>query len=1606
MELHNKLVLVFLMLPMLFFTQGCSDKDKSENKNDLTKNGYSPLVARSVAYGSSKATDVYINEKCSTSGGIGIYTGVDTNQNGTLDANEQRDTPLVICNGSTKVSIFSFKQVAVGDSTCANGGILIYTGLDLNNDDILNDNEILKTSPFCNKDDSIPNLSASGTITGTISTSSPSPSSAFAKAPGLKGAAGLFLLNKNLPATPPTVVADIDTTVKSMPKIIIKPISVKINADQTYAIDDLPSGEYELVYEDGNGNGKKLDNITLKPGSSKTANIENIKPTGSVKLKVVSLNTGDELNTSTVTLNGLDIKKDVNSSSELIFDSLPEGTYSLSVRNNNYVEKYISFTVTSSSVTDIGSVELNSKKGKLSGTVLVDGVKDLSNILVYAKDIFGTTYTTLTNSKGYYSFNSVLVGDGYSVVIASHDYEVQKVDNIDVRFSETSIAPAIKLTRLQTTASGSISGYARFNDRNTSLNHAGIIVSIEGTDYEAITSRDGSFILNNIEDGEHTLNFTDSNYITQTKIIKVVSGSSTFVPNVSLIVKKGNLSGKVLDDKGVAVSNATVTINTSSQTITTQTDANGQYTLNGVNAGVHEVKISKDGYDMGSQEVNIEAGATIDKSNSPIVIKNLLVVGLVSLGSSHTDHSGVTVTVLGTDIALASTDTNGNFSIYGLGLGAYQLLFTASGYVSQTKAVVIDVNTTNIDGVITMVEEVGSLSGTVDVPTSFGATDKLLFSVIDTSGNIVKESAVIGSGDFIVNGIGNGTAYTLRLSGTDTDGNTITTKIVTDINVSSGTDTKINDVLVVELTDKNPPVISSVNYDQNISINPYGSLVVNPSIYKEDSYGNKVLVKPSYINFEVIANDDDGDTLEYFFTADSGDIVLKNKNQMKWLAPEVGGSVKITFTAKSNARESKKVLSIAVNHTPTITLLSPQESKLKDDENILTQTSLDIFSFSASANDFENGDLSGDSVVWYSDLQGIIGKGTSINTTLKPGKHTITIKATDEQNLSKTTNNYFVQVNTPNEVLLKVPAKDIDYKGKVLSSVFDLNIVADELTLNYSSSDTTVASVATNGRITALATGASEILIESSELNELAKPLYSTVLVVRVVDSTDSTSLTNMKINQIYQTKVTDATIQEPFTFNNLKKGHYTLILFDEMDVVLDSRITSKIKKGTSDITSTEYSAKSYVLHTFEVSVDGDSYSLYLQPYSSGDDALVKVALYPGVDVRDVNGYINKTYWNNSFEPNDAIFMAKEFSLQNTVSTTLNKDDHLDYFYTDLIDAHTYTLEFENYATSYGNVKLYILDENGNEVATIPSQGEGKVISQSFISTLTGKVLIKASPYSSSYLDKYYKYSFNILPSTENGLVQDSVTFEPNNTPSTAYVGPELQTKFTSEITSDLSDKVDYISVNLVKDQTYTLEFENDATSYAYLNIYIIDSNDNVVDSINSQSIGDITSKSFTATLTGKFLVKVRPYSSGYDDKYFKYSFKILPSTENGLVQDSVTFEPNNTPSTAYVGPELQTKFTSEITSDLSDKVDYISVNLVKDQTYTLEFENDATSYANLSIHITDSNDYLVDRISNLGSGSSASTSFTATLTGKFLVKVEPYYATDDKYFKYSFTIK
>ncbi|CAM1344724.1 DUF7151 family protein [Tenacibaculum amylolyticum] len=119
------------------FLIGCQGEDGVAGP--AGENGLSSLV---------NITNVPAGENCEN-GGIKLDVGIDNNSDGLLEMNEVQTTSY-ICNGLNGSNSLTSVITELAGENCENGGVKINLGIDTNSDGILNESEITSTSYVCN----------------------------------------------------------------------------------------------------------------------------------------------------------------------------------------------------------------------------------------------------------------------------------------------------------------------------------------------------------------------------------------------------------------------------------------------------------------------------------------------------------------------------------------------------------------------------------------------------------------------------------------------------------------------------------------------------------------------------------------------------------------------------------------------------------------------------------------------------------------------------------------------------------------------------------------------------------------------------------------------------------------------------------------------------------------------------------------------------------------------------------------------------------------------------------------------------------------------------------------------------------------------------------------------------------------------------------------------------------------------------------------------------------------------------------------------------------------------------------------------------------------
>ncbi|MEA2490270.1 MAG: large repetitive protein, partial [Acidobacteriota bacterium] len=210
-------------------------------------------------------------------------------------------------------------------------------------------------------------------------------------------------------------------------------------------------------------------------------------------------------------------------------------------------------------------------------------------------------------------------------------------------------------------------------------------------DGRATTDAAGEYVLDGLEPGEKSFEFTHEKYVNARKTVDL-KGSET---RLDVRLEGGlRVTGMVVTDAGAAVADASVEAYSTGFGRSAKTDANGNFTFETLDAGRYTFRAMKAGYAPGKvEDVDVQAGAPVRIS----LRRGGVIYGHVS-GLAEADYANAVVEASApAGQTSAAVDSSGNYRIEGAPDGSVRVLATvmtrdySSRKTSQPKTVQMEV---------------------------------------------------------------------------------------------------------------------------------------------------------------------------------------------------------------------------------------------------------------------------------------------------------------------------------------------------------------------------------------------------------------------------------------------------------------------------------------------------------------------------------------------------------------------------------------------------------------------------------------------------------------------------------------------------------------------------------------------------------------------------------------------------------------------------------------------------------------------------------------------------------------------------------------------------
>ncbi|MEY4578171.1 MAG: hypothetical protein RL701_2874 [Pseudomonadota bacterium] len=281
------------------------------------------------------------------------------------------------------------------------------------------------------------------------------------------------------------------------------------------------------------------------------------------------------------------------------------------------------------------------------------------------------------------------------------------------------------------------------------------------------------------------------------------------------------------------------------------------------------------------------------------------------------------------------------------------------------------------------------------------------------------------------------------------------------------------------------------------------------------------------------------------------------------------------------------------------------------------------------------------------------------------------------------------------------------------------------------------------------------------------------------------------------------------------------------------------------------------------------------------------------------------------YEPNDSPGDPCWLQPNQKIATELSGKDIDDYFSIDVEKGVTYT--FDIVAAKSYNRGLSLTIGDKTEMLIEYGYSNAGAAHIDVVPSASGRAILR--------INGATQYHFAIW---DDQVTRDS-SLEPNNSPASA-ADIEVGALITQQLTSP-EDDIDYYRFDVTAGVTYTLDLTNAQGLNRHIFMTVDAAKTDLLASvfINKSTYHD----EFKALATGKALFRL--WNTG------AYHFQILAPNPP---QDPVTFEPNNSPSTA-TPIEVGTAVLSELSAIPDDNVDCFSMAVKANTAYVLHLERD-----------------------------------------------------------------
>ena len=428
--------------------------------------------------------------------------------------------------------------------------------------------------------------------------------------------------------------------------------------------EDLAPGVYDISVS-ANRHMNYVGTIEVVAGNV-TETIVTLHPvtTGNVDISVLDED-GTALSNATVTINGNSYNTDA--SGHVIIENLENGSYNIVVSANGFKLLQTSVTVVACE-TSLHEVTL--EKEIYTGSAVFT-VSDKNNLPIENVTISINGCELQTDAYGRVLFTELEAGR-YNAIVSKNGYHTETVTLDVVPEKETMVDVTLKSTtgNLHVTVKDEHGNLLR--DAN---------VAINGKTYT--TDENGRAFVSGLMPENYNVSVSLDGYVASERTVTIKSDEVTsIVVSMKEIITTGSLNVVVKDETGNILSNAKVQLGT--QIVTTA--ENGVANFTDIEAGKHEITVSKDGYVEKATITTIVAEQTVTEV---VALEKIVTTGTLTVIVKDEHGELLTNATVIIDGEQHKTDEHGVVTLVDVQAGSHEVSVSADGYLTQTTNAVI-----------------------------------------------------------------------------------------------------------------------------------------------------------------------------------------------------------------------------------------------------------------------------------------------------------------------------------------------------------------------------------------------------------------------------------------------------------------------------------------------------------------------------------------------------------------------------------------------------------------------------------------------------------------------------------------------------------------------------------------------------------------------------------------------------------------------------------------------------------------------------------------------------------------------------------------------------